>query len=495
MKKILIALLTVSSVCLAQHPALDLYSTRLTAGRPFFTDEGIYNSYHFFNSPIGVFEIDSSSLNLEAGYSLFSLDYEKRNYLSMPVLRMGEPSRAYFQVSYGYDILSYVTSEDENMSLPLHRFGLTLAAQSESGLFQASIMSSGYIGTQRWDIGDSTRALLGLENLRFDFGSRVHPMARVGIFIGAGLHVDTLNSFRAIGQLPRDDRSAHVVLPAFGGFVDFGDKIIPARSHLSLQYASSRFVYVSKNGAGREGIDGLGNEYSIMNDSLQLLWLTAGRVPLGEHFAKPGLLLGFSTNAGKLHYPDEDSDPFNIGHPIPGGDFDLTEVYFGIGSGFEVFNYADFFMEYVYNSASLNYGNHSGFLNPTGFPTSHGLHHFALGVSTPLHNYISTPLNLTPRIAYFISESAGAVQARRMNTRPLNPERYKSARYQPQRYLENKESTSGFTLGLDIQSSNEKFGGSIHTTFLNESYRGEAGVEMGLVFTIVIPGSSSGFSE
>ncbi|MDR2727753.1 MAG: hypothetical protein LBB56_01375 [Chitinispirillales bacterium] len=492
MKKILIAVLLVSSACLAQHPALDLYGKRLIEGRPFLTFEDIYDSYDLFNSPLGVFEIDSSSLSIEAGYSLFSLDNNKRHYFSIPVLRMGEPRRAYFQVFYGPDLLSYDTP-DESMSLPLHRFGLTLAAQSQSGLFQASIMSSGYIGTQSFKNSSDSRALAGLEDLRFDFGSQPHPMARVGVFIGAALNIDTLKNSET---LECEDRSAHVVLPSFGGFVDFNGHNLPVRSHLSLQYSSGRFVYVSKDEKiNSYGVDGLGNEYSIKNDSLQFIWMTAGRIPVKEHFIKPGLLLGFSANAGKLHWPDEDSDPFKMKDAVEGGSFDLTEVYFGIGAGFEAFSYADMFIEYVHNSASLNYGEH--FHNPPNAPTSRGLHSFALGASTPLHKYLAVPFSLSPRIAYFISQSAGAVEARHINTKPLNPvrSRSKAAIYEPQLYLENKETASGFTLGLDAQSSDTKFGGSFYTTFLNKNPRGRSGIEMEFIFAFAIPGPSSGLFE
>jgi len=497
MKKILIAVLLISSVSFAQHPALDLYSTRLAEGRPFFTYQGIYDSYDLFNSPLGVFEIDSSSLSIEVGYNLLSLGKEKGHFFTLPLLRMGEPGRAYFQVFYGPDFLSY----DESITLPLHRFGLTLAAQSESGLFQASISSSGYIGTQSWKEGNDTRAILGLDNLRFDFGSRVHPMARVGVFIGAALYVDTLKSPERYGstyEQLRIDRSAQVVLPAFGGFVDFGGGHFPVYNHLSLQYASSRFVYVAKNETNRGGVDGLGNEYSVINDSLQLFWLAAGRIPLGEHFIKPGLLVGFSATSGQLHWPDEDSDPFKMKDAIDGGFFDLTEVYFGIGTGFEVFNYADLFIEYVYNSASLDYGDYAGFNNSSNFPTSRGFHNFALGASTPLHEYLSLPLSLTPRIAYFMSQSAGAVEARRMEIDPLNPimnGKSKEARYRPQTYLHGREFISGITIGLDAQSPDTKFGGSLYTTFLNKRQGRQSGIEMGVVLAFAVPGPASGLFD
>jgi len=357
-------------------------------------------------------------------------------------------------------------------------------------------MSSGYIGTQKWKHGDSTRALIGLGDLRFDFGSRVHPMARVGIFIGAGLHVDTLkSSYRDAADVKQsnDDRSAQVILPAFGGFVDFGGQNFPARSHLSVQYASSRFVYVSKDQVSSYGKDGLGNEYSIINDSLQLLWMSVGHIPFDEHVVKPGLLFGFSTNSGKLHWPDEDSDPFNMDYAIDGGNFNLNELYFGIGAGFEASNYADLFIEYVFNSASLKYGKY--FDNSTKSPKSQGLHSFALGVSTPMHKYLSIPFSITPRIACFISESAGAIEGRHINTKPLNllGSKSKMTRYEPQTFLENKESISGFTLGIDAQSPDTRFGGSFHTTFLNKG--GRSGIDMGFVFAFAIPGPSLSFSE
>jgi len=493
MKKILIAVLFISSVCFAQHPALDLYSIRLAAGRGFITSEEIYDSYDLFKSPLGVFQIDSSSLSLEIGYSLLSLDNERGHYVSIPILRMGEPGRAYFQISYGPDLLYYDTPDGNTVSLPLHRFGLTLAAQSESGTFQASIMGTGYIGTQSWEEGYDQRSVMGLENLRFDFGSQVHPLARIGVFIGAGLHLDTLNS----ADNERNDRSAHVVLPAFGGFVNFGGQYFPARSHLSLQYAPVRFVYVSKDGQNDAGVDdrGMGNEYSIMTDSLQVLWMTVGRVPLGEHFAKPALLLGTSVNAGQLHMPNKDSDPFRMETAVPGGHFNLTEMYLGTGLGFEVINYAELFIEYVYTWASLNYGGHF----PDDSPKERGLYTFAAGVSTPMHKYVSMPFSLNPRIAYFMSESAGEVKPRRMNINPLNPVdskgKSKAYRYEPQTYLKNKETLSGITVGLDAWTPDTKFGGSLYTTFINKNQGEHSGIEMGFVFAISLPGPSSGLFE
>ncbi|MCL2689516.1 MAG: hypothetical protein FWE57_06680 [Chitinispirillia bacterium] len=505
MKKVVFAVLLISSVCFAQHPALNLYNARLNEGRPFLTYQGITNSYDLFNSPIGVFSVDSSSLSLEANYSFYSLDREEGHFFNAPVLRMGEPRRAFFQLFYGPNLLSYNIpatdfSAGNEISLFLHRFGLTMATQSPSGSFQASLMGLGHIGTQSWKYGSDTRTIMGLENVRIDFGSRVHQMAGIGVFISAALYLDTLKaSYTGVAE-NYIDRSAQVILPSFGGFVDFGSGDFPIRSHLSLQYTPSMFVYVVRDGnppsAGDLlGVDSFDNAYSMNIDSLQAFWMTAGRIPLGEHIVKPGLLLGFSLNSAQLRLPHRKSDPFKMKDDVPGGFYDLTEFYLGIGTGYEVINYADLFFEYVFNTAMLNCGRHF----PQDYAKSRFFHNFGLGVSTSLHNYVPMPFFLSPRVAYFISQSAGAVEARHMNIDPLNPAgggvRSREIRYSPHTYLQNRESTSGVTVGLDAQSPDRRFGGSVYSTFLNKK-RGEekqSGMEMGILFSIGVAPLSDHF--
>jgi len=480
----LIVMAVAAQACFAQSRAVDKHASTMAEGRPFMTDGGLYNSYDLDNSPIGLFDIDSSRLSAEVGYAYCGLGGFSRHDLSSQKLRMGEPGRAFFEVFYGPDFLSYEGDMAENASLPLQRFGLTLAAQTASGFFGAALSADGYIGTQKWENGDSSRWLAGFDRLRIDMRSQVHPLVRVGAFVNAALRVDTLYAPpSSAGQRRHEDRSGQVNLPELGGSVDFGGEDMPIRSNLSVSYASSRFVYVTKgvSGFAIDGVDGRGNENSIINDSIQLFWMAQGRFPLTDDYVvKPGLLFGWSNNAGQMFVPHPDGDMFKLGNSINNSSYTLSALYFGAGSGFQALKYADLHVEYTASLLSLETGN--GFPAPTA--TSRTLHNTAFGVSTKLHEYIEMPVKLTPRVAYFISGSTFITGSRYSDMEPINiyPGKSKAYLYAPQDFLAGFERISGFTFGVDGQALEDRLSAQFWMTFLTSKINSDSngGMELGL---------------
>jgi hypothetical protein len=323
---------------------------------------------------------------------------------------------------------------------------------------------------------------MGVERLRFDLGSQVHPLVRFGLFVGVTARLDTLRA-------GYEDVAFQMNLPEFGGNIDFGGEDMPARSNLYGSYAFSRYIYRA-NGAGGPTVIYGNQADAIRNDSLNIFWMAQGRIPInGDYTVRPGLLFGYTGNYGGMREPvDKNDNPVNLGEARKGSSYDLTGVWFGIGAGFEALKYADVHVEYTLAAMSLKWGEAgSRYQNYdpqfTG-ERSRTLHHTAFGVSTPLHEYVALPLNITPRIAYFISGSAGVVGARHSSFEPMNVVSGKSKNYlyRPQNFLDGFERTSGFTFGVDGQAFEEMLSVSYWMTFLSKKKNTvqNRGMELGL---------------
>jgi hypothetical protein len=476
----------------------------LFEGRPFFTDSALYNGYDLGGSPLGLFEKGFPRFGAMFGYRYGGLGGTRTGqYWDAPLLTMGNPGSAYFQAFYGPGMMAGEGgAAAADASLPLHRFGLAAASQGTSGALRASLLVSGYYGKQEWDgDADRARALMGFDKLRLDLGSQVHPLARVGLYVGTRLGLDTLyESYHA-------DRSFYINLPEFGANVDFGGEALPVRSNVSFSYAWCRFIYTAwaRNLSAGSFPDGArpghlgygdggygGDANAIRNDSLSVFWATRARLPLpaeDEKFAfSPGLLLGFTGNSGEMRAPGEDNDLINIGGALPGFSYNLTGFYFGVGTGFEARGYASAHIEYSLSAMSLDCG--SGY--PADFTKSRTLHHFAVGVSTKAGNFVELPISIAPRVAWFISGAANMAgpSRPRLSADPLNdaPGVSKSALYEPQNFLENFAHVSGFTVGADADALEGAAVASIYATFLSSSREDKGGLEFGVKVGFALKG-------
>jgi hypothetical protein len=173
----------------------------LFEGRPFFTDSAVYNSYDLGGSPLGFFDKGAPRFGARLGYRYGGLGGGSGQHWDAPELTVGNPGRSFFQVFYDPRIISSDVGGND-VSLPLHRFGLALAAQGSSGAVRGSFMAEGYYGTQVWDgnVNDD-RLFMGFDKLRFDLGSQVHPLVSVGFFAGiTGVWTRFWNRTRGTGR-------------------------------------------------------------------------------------------------------------------------------------------------------------------------------------------------------------------------------------------------------------------------------------------------------
>ncbi|MDR0306847.1 MAG: hypothetical protein LBI42_08420 [Chitinispirillales bacterium] len=522
----LVAVFAAASVCFGAYSDMAFHDLRLSEGRSFFTNNEAYNSYYLYGSPLGIFEIDSSQMSLELGYKLKSFNQAidnlpKRDFgthdLTLPVFRVGEPGRAFFQAFYMPDFrwnnIDYRNGSSSAQNLPIQRFGLSVAGQTQSGSFGGAFTADGYLGSSsleesnQADFQKTTRELLGFEKLRLDFNSKVHQTLRMGAFFQVTAHVDTLYYVVKEGEYRNEDRSFQMNIPSVGGYIDFdgGDLLpVPVHSTISLQYASGRSVHTIKDGVNYPDVDALGNRDAIINDSLRFMWMAKAAVPFKGHTFKPGLLLGYANGSGKLHEPDKDNSPFKMGGILPFSHYNLGELQFGLGSGFEFLNYSDLFLEYTVTGATLKYGSFyyryengdrvsQG--NRPNFPEQERkrtLHRISFGASTQLHNYLEMPVEITPRIAYFAD---GFTSGAGTNYWDIDAQfgGDQDKRYNPEYYLDHFQRTAGFTLGADICAPEKGLGGAVYMTFLSISVPGTdisaSGFELGMAFTLTIPGA------
>ena len=492
---VLLAVIIASSICFAYTNVMGKHGNMMIEGRPFLSDAGLYNSYDLFGSPLGLFDLDSSRIAINAGYRYFGVGDARGHYLSGQAIRMGEPGKAFFEVFYGPDILSHkrapvLNSQNLDMttsSLTLQRFGLVLANRSGSGFFGASLLADGYIGNQKWNNDDNVRTLMGFERLRIDMGSQPHPSIRINLYAGVTARLDTLNSPPAAQR--HEDRSFHMTLPEIGLNINFGGDDMPIQTNLSVEYASARFVYTSKNAGWNIPFSNVsvekGDAPAIVNDSLKLFLMAQGRVPvseaLEEYVIKPGVILGFTSNNGKLRQPDgEDNYPIKLGDNLPDYGYDLTGFHFGAGTRFQASKYAGVHVEYIGSAMSLSVDSAYG----RAAVASRMLHHTSFGVSTHLHDHLTLPLEITKRVAYFISGSAGIIPPRHSNIAPMNiiPGQSKAGLYQADTFLSGFQRTSGFTFGVDGQGLDGLLSTSFWMTFLSTktASRKNSGLELGL---------------
>ncbi|GBU20214.1 hypothetical protein R80B4_00090 [Fibrobacteres bacterium R8-0-B4] len=459
------------SLSLAQTKGVDKYGEMLFEGRPFFTDSALYNSYDLGGSPLGLFEKGSPRFDAQFDYRYDGLGDGSGQYWSAPLLTMGNPENSFFRVFYDPRILSDKNGGDD-ASLPLHRFGLVVAAQGASGALRAAFSAVGFYGDQEWDGGDENRMIAGFERIRFDLGSKVHPLLRLGLFVGGDMlyEKNTKTDTR---------RSFHTNLPEFGVNLDMGGEDFPVRGNLDFSYAWSRYVYTI--------VDGL-NANAIRNDSLSLFLTTQTRVSLIDDdklVLRPGLLLGFTNNSGERHEPEEGNNyPINLGDVIQNFDYGLTGFWFGVGTGAGVLNYVDAHVEYTLAALRLKCG--SGYTAPA--VESRTLHNFSLGVSSNLNKYVEMPIVITPRAAWFISGMSGVgVSQAHLSLDPLNAAWSDSQRspyyyppqYAPQNLLSGFSHLSGFTVGVDGQVLEGQASASVWATFLSDSGSDKGGLEFG----------------
>jgi hypothetical protein len=329
--------------------------SRETYGTPQFTDPTIYNEYDFCGSPLGLFEKESAAVHIDLAYRSFSLTNAKSadsgSSASVPVLPnliVGKRDILYIGLNYEPAWLERKTTDTTLSLSPLHRFGLTVAAETPSKYLRFGIEGRGYTGTLHTSVDQNVRTVMGLTKLRAVLGSQVHPLVRLGIYGGATGNFDSLQDNK--NQID-EDRFFYGSIPYYGGNINVGMDGIPVQSNFSLDFASNHFVYVTKPS---DLLDG--NEDALVGDSLAWQWQTLGKFGYAGFTYMPALSLEYWRNKIQKYAPGTDNYPLQYKAARSGMNWTFSSFTLGAGASSLLQAYGKCWLEYSHQFFNASYG-------------------------------------------------------------------------------------------------------------------------------------------
>ncbi|MBN2188852.1 MAG: hypothetical protein JW699_05320 [Chitinispirillaceae bacterium] len=471
MRKVTMVLLTLGGLCAFSQTVrtLDIPLSREARAFPSFTDENLYNSYDFCNSPVGIFDLDSLRLRAHAGLDLVRWhaaerrDSLRQQYtaLNVPDILFEKPKMFAVRLFYAPTWLGDETDTVRKLSLPLHRFGFLLAAQAPSGIFQFALNSKGFIGKEKLVDSADNRTMMGLDDLTLTIGSRVHPLLAIGMRGGVTARFDTLND---VGSTINRDRYFSGHIPLLEWYVDFGKGGFPVQSGLSITKATSRLVYVSGNDMDQNPLKG---------DSLALTWQVLGRLRHAGITVHPAFILSYWKNSIREYQPTVDNDDLAVGPELSGWDRQLSDFRFGIGSLIAIKRFASVWIEYTRPSMRLHYGDSWSTLVPD---KNVGYHRTSIGLLTNLH---ALPALGFPSSAETMFRIGYFNQTENSGIKPFGEEMFglmtpagtfsQAYRYYPDFGWGPLQRVSGITLGLTGTFFDKRLEADAHVCFLSRN--------------------------
>jgi hypothetical protein len=443
-------------------------AAKSAVGSPSFSDVTQYNSYDFYNSPLGLFEKEDAHLKVDMGYRSIAWHQGSSNdslkqtcsAWSMPRVLVGSPKSVYMQLFYSPAALTDNTVVSQSRDLAMKRFGLTIAGQVPSGVFQLALRGNGYVGDETVTNGTDSRLLLGLDDLTISIGSRINGMVAFGIEGGVRAKLDTLRSNDNPGL---HDRYFDGQWPVIGGFVDVKKEGLPVASAFSLTTGTSRFVYVTRNDVDQDPING---------DSLAWKWQTIGNITNADITCHPALFLGYWKNSYQAYAPTASNDNLSVGDKRTGHDWKVNDFCFGLGASAGFGKYATSWFEYAHSAVGLEHGN----AWPAPADKNEGYHRFSLGVESALHAIpalrFPSSIETFVRISYFNERENSGINTFQsetfgyMNTVGVNS---RTNRYVPDFGVWGQgQRIIGTTLGLGSTFENKAISVDTYLSFLSK---------------------------
>ncbi len=474
------------------HPGVRTDLRGPTLGYVSFTDTSTYNSYHFHGSPIGFLETMSSVVDLQLRMDLYRRQlreypdslYESTTRYDLPYLVVGRPDIFYAAFHYRPTVIeireidpalatdaygpagsqlerAFAAESLAVYSLPVQRFGLSLASGVPGGILRFGLVADAFYGVEGIDTRSDKRVLAGVRDLSFHLGSQIHDMVRLGFAVGAAGSIDTLYDEPEGSAVPAQDRFVDLSFPRIGGSIDVSGSGMPAYSNFSLMYGKNRFLYVTKrSGPGRAvGVNRQnsgGNEDALVGDSIGWDWQTLVNIKSGEFSLQPAMRWTYWRNAVSQYEPTEDNDnPFQFKRERRDTSWEYRSLLFGIGTAAHYGNYGTGLLEVGFGNLQLEYG--PAFSGAGEFREP--IRKFSLGLEGNIHSVPklrfpeSTTLSL--RLGYlFLRDFAGTASFRSsditlVNTRVKPMSQYRRyLYYDPDVGRPRQRTVSRFSWGL-----------------------------------------------
>lgn len=519
-KKALMGLALCATAALAQFNApenpVSQKNTEMQKQNRTLTHEMNYNSLTHSGMAVGVLETQASPATIGLTFESQNLATDndsseiKNTSFFIPSVTVGTPEHVAFSIYYGITPLSayglpndYSTHKDSlTLTLPMNRFGLSIATQNEDKTFRFAFNADAFGGKSDYDeTSDSGRAILGVEEVGFSMGSAPHELFSFDIGGYASGFMDSLFGTTLIGEEQiQQERMAELVLPRIELSMNFGDTAYPVQSSFAHTYAKKHFVYAT---ADREhvietGVIGPGdtvvNHDPIVTDSIGWNWKT--RVHLDaveEKFqVNPSFELGFMHNRNKRMNPGADNHPLDYNDENIGHKWETSSFRFGFGLDFLVFNFFDYWVEYGHSNMKLDNIGDSLAQDVEKWEDSTGLkvedqkfNRFATGMEMGIHKIPNINFSETGELFFSLSfltqqESGidrsyyGSKQYEHFNA--IAPQT-QDWRYAPHEGLTHRVKTNDFTLGLRGTFMNRSMEALGRVHFLNQTHSFGEGID------------------
>jgi hypothetical protein len=455
---------------------IEVSSSRQAEGSPSFSDRSQYNSYDFCNSPLGLLKRDSVRVKLNLGMRTTSW-HEKDNSDSLkqsatswniPNIMIGKPGSIYLRLYYSpvniHDetktSIDPISTVSQKLSLPLNRFGITVAGQTNSGIFQMAVRGKGYYGEEALSDSKNTRLIMGLEDLSLTLGSHIHELVTIGVNGRATAKLDTL--LYKTNPIYRD-RYFTGLIPVIGWYIDFGKEGFPVASDFSFELGTHRFVYVTYIDEDRDPIRG---------DSLAWKWQTIGDIPGGDLVYHPALYLGYWRNHYQRYAPTESNDNLDVGDEVSGQDWKISSFSFGLGTSVDIMKYGKTWLEYKHSTLGLDYGDF--WTNSSS--KNKGYDRISIGIEANIHSiealHIPPSTETFLRLGYFNQRENSKINSFESEQFDLvNSVSYNSMRYSysPDSALGNDQRVMGITIGIGGSFFNKMLTTDAHLAFLSKT--------------------------
>lgn len=397
--KLSVSIFLMSIIACNLHAAEMMHNPAILLGpeNSGFLDKSQYNAADHAGSPLGWLESDSSSFKTDLFFRYFRLKDESgknsatARSLAIPHIRLGNPGIATFDLIYNPDILER-KSENNKQKLPLHRFGLGIAAGSKSGLFQVGLKADMFVGKESQDNNENQRFIIGSDELSLHIGSQVHELVRIGFHGGVNGYFDSL----IYQDTSVQDRFFSGTFPLFGGFIDIGKDNFPVRSNFYLNFGFPKFVYVVK-----PSFKPFGNQDVIRGDSINWDWKTIADIPAGNFTIKPAFQIGYRRSTSQLYLPEEDNYPWQHASELTDSNWTIKSFGMGFGVGSDFLQFVEINLEYSFNHLSVENGPAFN-----SYPDQNNwYHHIAFGLQGNMHRIaqlrIPESMKLKVRTEYF----------------------------------------------------------------------------------------------
>ena len=463
-------LLSSVSVLAQTSTAIGESSARLSLGRPTFSDIRQYNALDFAGSPVGLFETES--VTVSAAVNLRYLRWHDHNHVAdalqkstawnLPDLLVGKPQVFYARLNYTPAFIADEASfAPRQVSMFLHRFGLSLAGQAPKGVFQIGLHGDGYFTEEDLAGSDNTRLIMGLRDLSATIGTRLHELVGIGMRGGVSAQLDSLRDRVAPAN---HDRYFEGQIPRLAWFADVGKPGFPVQSDFAIGIAKSRFVYVTDPGGG--------DQDPIRGDSLFWKWQALGDFAGSGMRYRPALYLGYWRNNYQAYAPTPDNDDLSVGAKRDGRNWTISDFRFGIGGSVLVLRYATAYWEYAHSVMGLTYG--ATWPGPRDKKT--GYDRIALSAEGNLRAI--TALHLPPSIEAFVRlgyfnqrensgiNAFGADEFGLVNQVDVGTQIDRDA---PDFGWGRDQRVIGFTVGLGASFLNKALSANLHWAFLGRS--------------------------